>query len=477
MLVADPAMSLEGIDAKRGKIVQPVRENQPLMESAWEAPGGTSTQLTEPDGLPTSDTVAPILGRVGRLDPRVACIRPQRGPDICSRHQLIAGAAMADLYQEPTLYGIQDVSVPAEGADFPMRIYYPSDEGSVFGVPIRPGTYPLVAFAHGQRQGGGVDTESLLFGNQPGCPEDVTLDHQRWSAVLHLLARCGIVVVAPALHDVITSSSETVAARLEVAIRWVRLEWEHRMVLWGRELFLDPDTAEFRSMAQATRNDSHDLADFGVQHLGEGVGVHPVGPGSVVLGTPTNLGLAGHSWGARACARVAARGQVAVRALASIAGSWDESEAVDALIGAQRPTLMMAGMADHVNLSYLPALWSSLVRPKHQAAFQGAGHWDWFGSNGAIQFCDPQNGGRCRSVVWSTASEMLAGFMTKYLYNRWQVPPYLLGERFNVQPWGGFGHLNLTSFFCGPRVRWDDPIASTPEGERIWGLWLERAPW
>jgi hypothetical protein len=378
---------------------------------------------------------------------------------------------MADLYEEPTLYGIQDVSVPAEGADFPMRIYYPSDEGSVFGVPIRPGTYPLVAFAHGQRQGGGVDTESLLFGIQPGCPDDVTLDHQRWSAVLHLLARCGIVVVAPALQDVIFSS-EASAARLETAINWVRREWEHRMVLWGRELFLDPDT-----MARGTKKGSYGLADFGVQHLGEGVGVRLIRPDSVLIGTPTNLGLAGHSWGARACARVAARGQVVVRAVASVAGSWDEPEAINALIGAQRPTLMMAGMADDVNLSYLPALWPSLARPKHQAAFQGAGHWDWFGSDGAIQFCDPQNGGRCQSEVWSTASEMLVGFMTKYLYNRWQIPPYLLGERFTVKPWGGFDNIDLASFFCGPKVRWDDPMASPPEGDRIWRFWLERDPW
>jgi dienelactone hydrolase len=382
---------------------------------------------------------------------------------------------MADLYQEPTLYGIQDVTVPAEDADFPMRIYYPSDQGDVLGVPIRPGTYPLVAFAHGQRQGGGDDTESLL-GVEPGCPDDVTLDHQHWSAMLHLLARCGIVVVAPALHDVV-ASSETAATRLESAIRWARFEWEHRLVLWGPDLFLDPDSAEFRSMAQAKKKGSSGLADFGVEHLGQGVGVRLIRPDSVLLGTPTNLGLAGHSWGARACARVAGRGQVAVDALASIAGSWDEPEAFEAFTGAQRPTLMMAGMADDVNLSYLPALWPSLVRPKHQAAFQGAGHWDWFGSDGGIQFCDPQNGGRCRSKVWSTASELLVGFMTKYLYNRWQVPPYLLGERVSQSPWGGFGNLYFGSLFCGPRVRWDDPMASPPEGERIWQIWLERAPW
>jgi hypothetical protein len=186
----------------------------------------------------------------------------------------VAVVAMANLYEEPILYGIEDVTVPAEGGEFRMRIYYPSDEGSVFGVPIRPGTYPLVAFAHGQRQGGGVDTESLLFGPEPGCPDDVSLDHQRWSAVLHMLARCGIVVVSPALHDVV-SSSEVSAARLEAAVRWARLEWEHRGVLWGRELFLDPDNVERRRMVSAGKEDSHDLAEFGVRHLGEVSGSIP----------------------------------------------------------------------------------------------------------------------------------------------------------------------------------------------------------
>ena len=390
---------------------------------------------------------------------------------------------MADLYQDPTLYGIVDVTVPAQGGGFAMRIYYPADQGGVHGVPIRPGTYPLVAFAHGMRQGGGTDHDSLLTGAEPGCPSDVTLDHQRWSAVLHLLARCGFVVLSPALHDVI-SSSEASAIRLEAAIGWARFQWEHRAVLWGRDLFLDPDSVELRSMAAHGKEGAKGLADFGVKDLGEGVGIRiPNRPGEVILGTPTNLGLTGHSWGARACARVAGRGQVAVRALASIAGSWDENEAVNAFVGAHRPTLMMAGMQDQGNLSYLPGLWPSLVRPKHQAAFQGAGHWDWFGTDGAIQFCDPSNNGRCHSEVWSTASEMLVGFMTRYLYNRWQIPPHLLGDRFSVSPWGrppfGLG-FDLTEYFCGPRVRWEDPMAQPPwatVGDNQWGFWLDPNPW
>jgi hypothetical protein len=401
---------------------------------------------------------------------------------------LSRGATMADLYEDPTLYGIEDVTVPSDelgGSSFPMRIYYPSDQGGVHSVAIRPGTYPLVAFAHGDRAGGGTDGDSLLTGPEPGCPSDVTQDYQRWSAVLHLLARCGIVVVSPRLDDII-SSSEGSAARLEEAIRWVRFEWANRTVLWGREKFLDPDVAEVRSMSLQGSPDRPGLRELGVRDIGEGVGIRipPIGPGGVVFGTPTNLGVAGHSWGARAAARVAGRGVVSVRAIASISGSWDENEAISAFIGARRPTLMTAGTGEPGNLSYLPSLYPQLVRPKHQAAFQGAGHWDYFGEDGAIQFCDPRNAGRCVSRVWSTASEILTGFFTKYLRNQWwNVPPTLLGDRFHFQPWGGGfpdSWFDWTEFTCGPRVRWEDPLARAPwatVGEDRFGFWSGQEPW
>jgi len=172
------------------------------------------------------------------------------------------------------------------------------------------------------------------------------------------------------------------------------------------------------------------------------------------------------------------RGHVAVRAIASISGSWDEDEAVAALVDARDPTLMMAGTLEP-NLSYLRGFWGQLVRPKHQAAFQGAGHWDWFGTEGGIQYCDPDNRPRCGPYVWSAASEMLVGFMTKYLYNRWQIPPHLLGERYTEQPWGFLGLPGVSRHTCGPKARWEDPMAPDPfkVGEESWGFWLEADPW
>jgi hypothetical protein len=46
---------------------------------------------------------------------------------------------------------------------------------------------------------------------------------------------------------------------------------------------------------------------------------------------------------ARAVARVAARATVHVAAIASIAGSWDETDSIRAIIDAGDPTLMMGG--------------------------------------------------------------------------------------------------------------------------------------
>lgn len=98
-------------------------------------------------------------------------------------------AVMPDLYRNPVFYGIQDVSL---ADDRSVRVMYPSAENYVFDAPLLDGIYPLTVFAHGSRKGSS-DT--------PLCPKDETQDFKRWTSVLHLLARCGFVVVAPALHN------------------------------------------------------------------------------------------------------------------------------------------------------------------------------------------------------------------------------------------------------------------------------------
>jgi len=142
----------------------------------------------------------------------------------------IAGGGAVSLYYDPVYYGINDVLIPEDGGSFGARIYYPSEEMEVRDVPIRDGTYPLIAFAHGDRSG-----EVGL------CPPDRTEDYKKWGAVLHLLARCGFVVVSVAVHDVV-NDSQTAARRMETAIAWTRNSWTHRGVLFRPlQVYLDPD--------------------------------------------------------------------------------------------------------------------------------------------------------------------------------------------------------------------------------------------
>lgn len=369
---------------------------------------------------------------------------------------------MTVLYYEPVFYGIRDVTIAADGGDFAARIYFPSHDGAVWTAPIRPGTYPLVVFAHGDRS-----SETTL------CPPDRTEDYTRWDAVLHLLARCGFVVLAPAVHDII-NSSEATAARLETAIDWIRSEWEDRAALRRPPVvFLDPALLARRT--EYGEQVATDVSRFGVTHLGIGIGTE-VGE----LGWPTPLGLVGHSWGARACARVADRGNVHVSALAAIAGSWDESEAIQALVDAQKPTLLLAGTADFLNSSYPSALWPNLVAPKHQATLQGIGHWDWFGGQGGIQPCDSNAERPACPLGWHTAAELVLGFMSKYLGGRWYQVPYLIGSPGDRYPL--LDHYTAGGS-CGLKIRWDDPVAPLGDGDHdrhgeiTLGGWTEGNPW
>lgn len=348
-------------------------------------------------------------------------------------------------YYNPVMYGINDVMISDGSSRFGARIYYPSDEVEVRDVRIINGTYPLVAFAHGDRS-----SESGL------CPPDVTEDYKRWGSVLHLLARCGFVVISIAVHDVI-HNSETTAIRVERAISWIRSFWKYRAVLHLPQLlYIDPDVA--LASSGKTKTGTLPINQETLARLGIGVGVDTIAP----LGPPTSLGVVGHSWGARAMARVADRGQVQVRTIASIAGSWDENAAIQAFINARIPSLMMAGTEDFLNAGSLSALWNALAIPKHQAILQDMDHWDWFSPFGGIQPCD-ENAARPRCPVgWQTASEMVLALMTKYLYNHWWRPPYLLGSSGSRPP---LLHWYQQNGSCALKVRWHDPLYSGSLGQ------------
>lgn len=372
---------------------------------------------------------------------------------------------MADLYYTPVHYGIHDLTATGNTGSFGLRVYYPSDEESVDNAAIRPDDYPLIVFSHGDR----ISERDL-------CPPDRTEDYKQWGAVLHLLARCGFVVAVPAVHDVV-SSSETAVARVEDTVRWMRGQWVGNATLHYLPVFTDA-ISTLRGGPASAQGEGGDLPGATVYPF------QPIRPGfpgfprpPIFLGPPTPLALVGHSWGARACARAAVGGQVVATALAAVAGTWDENAAIDALVSANLPTLLMAGTGDFLNFSTLLALWPSLSRPKHQAALQGLEHWDWFGPMGGIQPCNPATNRTVCPAGWQIASELLLGFMTKYVRGHWWRPPYLLGspgQRPPLLPWfeGPVG--------CALKVRWEDLTYTGSlgnPGEVTSGVWDEASPW
>jgi len=376
---------------------------------------------------------------------------------------------MANLYYEPVFYGIEDVIVQGNARSFGLRIYYPSENDTVWEVPLLRGEYPLVVFAHGDRAG----APNL-------CPSDRTEDYKRWGAVLHLLARCGFVVAAAAMHDVF-GTEDAGAARLEETVWWMRERWVGRGVLHHPAEFVE--IAAPAGSAQAERGGVREAYSLAPAKFGPGDDHFPLPPG-----IPTALGLVGHSWGVRACASAAVRGKVHPEVLAGVAGTFDSNASIAAVTGAHVPTLLMAGTEDLMTLSYLPGLWPNLPQPKHQVAILGVGHWDWFSGPVKITPCElPDGGSQSPSCLigWKVAAELLVGFTTKYLKHQWQLPPSLLGDiggRPPITPW--FTNLPFLHSGCALNIRWVDPTVplydptKSAEGARSLGWWpTPGSPW
>jgi dienelactone hydrolase len=355
---------------------------------------------------------------------------------------------MPDLYRNPVFYGIQDVSL-ADGRS--ARVMYPSAENYVFDAPLLDGTYPLIVFAHGSRKGSS---------DAPLCPKDDTQDYKRWTSVLHLLARCGFVVVAPALHNELPQP-EAASEVLEQTVRWMHSDWDGRSVLVSPSVFTDPD----RYRLQASKSGD----DLRVQLAGLGAGIG-IGIGSEhALGMATPVGLIGHSWGARAAALAAANRNVSVDAFASIAGAFDSNEAIWALERI-RSTLLVAGALDSLNVSYLTPLWSQMQAPKSQVLLAGADHWSWFSPDSGLHPCDIGDESAYCPIAWQVLAVVLLNFMAKHLLNDWMVPPHLLGS-----PGGRpslVGRLRLDRR-CALKVRWDDPLSVPTSGDRTFGFWSQ----
>jgi pimeloyl-ACP methyl ester carboxylesterase len=262
-------------------------------------------------------------------------------------------------------------------------------------------------------------------------------------------------------------SSQDSAQRIVSTVSWMRTEWGGRETI---HLPLETSPGISSALHAEARAPEGEPGQASTPSAIAAGGLLP----PVVLGRPTALALVGHSWGARAAARVAADIAVRVEALAAIAGSFDDNESIAALRAVQVPTLLMSGTEDSEAFSYLHALWEILPRPRYQAAFQGVGHWDWFGRSGAIRRCDgaqpawPETG--------HIAGELLVGFLTRHVARLQFDPPHFVNIPL-LRPWLSPWHDVGSAI----QVRWDAPgqrfFPLPPAGAGILGLWTQSAPW
>lgn len=355
-----------------------------------------------------------------------------------------------NFFKSPRYFGIEDHTVAGLNP-FHLRIYYPTDDDVLVGAPLPPGPHPLVVFAHGYRAG--AEDTGL-------CPRELTRDNCRWTVVLGLLARSGFVVAAP---EMLFSDPVT---RVSAAVEWMRSRWSGRATLHVPHVF-DPATSltsrhAAPGDARVQTGASDPSAASALIHI----------PTSV-LGAPTPLALVGHSWGARACAKLLPSGNV--QAYAAIAGTFDDNEAVAALKDAQVPNFLLCGTDDSQQFSYLNGLWPSLTAPKYQAAFKEVKHFDWFGNDGAIRNCDGTP--PMRPDSGHIAGELIAGFLTRHLARVPFDPPYLVNIPL-LRPW----HTRWCDQGSAIQMRWDAPdeqFATLPStGDGILGPWTSgTSPW
>jgi hypothetical protein len=363
------------------------------------------------------------------------------------------------LYLSPTFYGIEDHVAPHISKPFAVRVYYPTDDDVLLGAPLLSGPHPLVIFAHGQRSS---------FTMPKMCPEEFTRDHRRWGVVLGGIARSGYVVAVPDLSDLFSSGVESVVPRIDQTIDWMRTQWH------GRRTILTKPVIEGRAISQVPSQAADlDAPPSDVQEVKIAARVHI--PPPVFPGNPTPLALVGHSWGTRAvCTYAAAHSGVA--AAVTIAATFDDNTSAPNIIGAGIPTLMICGKAAEESMNFAPmdSIWPELATPKYQTAFQGVGHWDWFGRFGAIRRCDGT------PPTWRDtghiAGELIAGFLARHVARVAFPPPDLVPIPL-LRP----NHLRWYDPGSAIQMRWDAPgenfdtLPSTGDG--ILGPWTETPPW
>jgi pimeloyl-ACP methyl ester carboxylesterase len=217
----------------------------------------------------------------------------------------------------PVFWAFKDYG-PNDGAPVPLRMFYPTLEGSPQNAQLLEGCgrYPAALFLHGHCTEGGVN----------GSVDQ----YLRWEQLGMVLAKSGYISVMPQILDVgsVTGDGPPLSM-LDQLLIWLRSEWEHHHVLLPA-----PSTA-----------------------------------------------LIGHSYGGILAGRFAAEvGGVA--ALTTLHSGWqhDAPHLAGLLQTLTIPKLFIMGQEDPMSLLSQP-FWNSLPLPSHRADFEQAGHWDYLPSS------------------------------------------------------------------------------------------------
>jgi len=207
--------------------------------------------------------------------------------------------------------------------------------------------------------------------------------------VLELPARCGFVMVAVNVSDSNFDPTTAAADALE-GLAWARNSWPDRAVLTEPPVVVDP-----------TRP--------------------PPLP---------RVGAIGHSWGAKAAARLAADRKVGC--VVGVSGTFDDNESPEALRNAKLPTLLIA--ATNEDISTIAASpenqpFCPLAQPRHQVSLLGIGHWD-------LSEIGPCDGTRPSQTAGSRviAAEVITVFLHRYLYTASTLHPSLLSAPVGGRP-------------------------------------------
>lgn len=214
----------------------------------------------------------------------------------------------------PVFFGARSLG-PAEGAPVPLRIFFPSLDGSVESAPLLEGCgrYPLILFAHGHCQG---DTDH----------------YRRWFRIPAQLARAGYVVVVPLLAGNAGGNNPSVSAHpdeatLDAVLTWARTGWEHS---------------------------------------------------SVVMPEPAT-GVVGHSYGAMLGARFSVGRSISAYAgMSGGWQDWFGDEPFPLTL-LQIPSLLMWGLGFDMFSPLPDSTWQQMAQPRHRVVFNKGEHWDYLG--------------------------------------------------------------------------------------------------